>query len=43
MLEQMGIQPDFASAVGTHCLPSTGSVSVSGLKVGAIIVASERR
>jgi NmrA-like family len=43
MLEQMGIQPDFASAVGAHCLPSTGSVSVSGLKVGAIIVASERR
>src|SRR5262249_47308907 len=26
MLEQMGIQPDFASAVGAHCLPSTGSV-----------------
>ena len=43
MLEQMGIQPDFASAVGAHCLPSTGSVSVSDLKVGAIIVASERR
>ena len=43
MLEQMCIQPDFASAVGAHCLPSTGSVSVSDLKVGAIIVASERR
>jgi hypothetical protein len=29
--------------VGAHCLPSTGSVSVSSLKIGAIIVASERR